>query len=720
VIPSPEATGGRVPGRGGSPPRSAAPSPRSSRVAWCAAVSLAALLAGCALPGSGSGGGSSFVERRQAREAEALAERLDDVDTATCVRAASALARLGPRAAPVRSALVRALRDGAPEIRVAAARALASMGRRARAALPALERLGSRDPVAAVRVAASGAVARIARRPQRALRSLTAVLEHGPPRARAASADALGELAGAAACAVADLDRAARDDRDPAVRAAAALALARIGPERAPSVARLLEALADPDSCVRRRAADALAATGAGSERTIEALRARLLEDTSAVRHAAARALAAAGDRGKAVLRAGLEHSEPEVREAAVRGLATASPPPRAASGAVARLLADPSARVRGAAALTLARLGEPGDAARRLARQLAIDPELAELTGALVACGAHALRPLDEMLRHPRLDTARSAARILIAIEPRPETLPREGPASPRVALLRAWVRGALARDPRAALAEVAASLRHSDRAQRILALETISWFGEEASGLVPAVAGSRLDPDPSVRARALETLGRIGAGSAAACREGVASTGDPDPAVRQAALDALASIGPVCEAVPALVSVLRRGATRERVLAARAFAKVHGAASRAAVPDLARALEGPAPLAAAGARALGRIGPDAAVAFERLVELARSDRPEVRAEALHAIAAIRPDDPGARAALREALDAPEARVRRVAARAWIRHAVGGGDTAELRRLADHSDPRIAARAGVALVAVARPGAGAPVGGVW
>lgn len=68
----------------------------------------------------------------------------------------------------------------------------------------------------------------------------------------------------------------ALESEDPAVRARATLAFARMGPEASPAVGALARALQDPDADVRRGAARALGQIGPAAETAIPALAAAM------------------------------------------------------------------------------------------------------------------------------------------------------------------------------------------------------------------------------------------------------------------------------------------------------------------------------------------------------------------------------------------------------------------------------------------------------------
>jgi HEAT repeat protein len=155
--------------------------------------------------------------------------------------------------------------------------------------------------------------------------------DRGPNRSgieRAADAAALGLRASLRAKASADLERAASDDPDPRVRAAALGALARAGGRRRATTA-WRAALADPAPAVRRRAADLTPDLGAPARPLLTLL----ADEDVTVIEAAAWAL---GEVRPAAVGAGAvpalgavarEHEDPLAREAAVAALGALADP---------------------------------------------------------------------------------------------------------------------------------------------------------------------------------------------------------------------------------------------------------------------------------------------------------------------------------------------------------------------------------------------------------
>jgi HEAT repeat protein len=204
--------------------------------------------------------------------------------------AAAALRALGTVPAPGgRDTLQAALRSDDPERRVAAVQALAQHG--GRDAVDALCWTAAADQDSGVAASAIDGLATLASRPGDALDAAVLALTTiaTDPARRAAALPALARIP---ASAVPALDRALRHE-DTAVRLAAIEALGRIA--RPPASTLLMQALDDPDASVRARAVDALSRLGArGVARRLASL--ARTDHSDEVRRMAEMALARAGD----------------------------------------------------------------------------------------------------------------------------------------------------------------------------------------------------------------------------------------------------------------------------------------------------------------------------------------------------------------------------------------------------------------------------------------
>ena len=262
----------------------------------------------------------------------ALLKALEDPDPEVRMYAADALGGIAPPSPEVVRALTRRVRDPDREVQDRAVQALGRIGPAAAPALPvlldALERRGDRPTTTLVQ-----ALGRIGPAAISAVPTLIEVLDEDPYSV-AAVAEALGSLGGGARLAVPHLlgalaravaespeQDASGYERDVIVRSLASIGGPAVGPLRA--------ALADPDPSVREASAEALGRMGS------PAVDARL------------------------DLESRLEDPAPFVRAAAVAALGSMGSAALGSAPALEARLADPNAFVRARAADALVALGD-------------------------------------------------------------------------------------------------------------------------------------------------------------------------------------------------------------------------------------------------------------------------------------------------------------------------------------------------------------------------
>jgi HEAT repeat protein len=316
---------------------------------------------------------------------------------------------------------------------------------------------------------------------------------------------------------------------------AAAGALGLLPPEVALEV--LLPRAENADAACRE---ELIAALPDLSDRAAAARVGRFLSDPDPeVRAAAAEVLGRAHpDAGTRSLLEEMLH-DPVRRTGAVLALGRV---PGGACHLFARLLADPDANTRRAAAEGIARCPDP-DARAAVAAALAAEQEPAVLRALVTALGAaggaEAVPPLAELARGGDPGVRFAAVRALgrtgagEALEVLLEVLAADDPATEAAALAALGDLG----DARGATA-VAERLDGSDReVRRVAAVSLRALASPTATGRLVRALG---DPDWRVRLAAVRTLGRIDAPEALpALRE--VREGDADPLVRRAARQAL-----------------------------------------------------------------------------------------------------------------------------------------------------------------------------------
>ncbi|HEX6053386.1 MAG TPA: HEAT repeat domain-containing protein [Gemmatimonadaceae bacterium] len=212
-------------------------------------------------------------------------------------------------------ALVRVVReDTSPSVRRSAAWALGQL--EARGAVDVLIAVLRQDADPRVREMAAWALGSMETR-SAAPGLIGALRRDSSDAVRETAAWALGSVGDDTAVDI--LGDAIRTDRSPRVRGTAAWALGQLDPRAAPR--GLIDGLSDQEDDVRLKAAWALGQIGDST--AVSAIQGALkVEKHERARRAQIRALLKSGGRSEALLTELLSSGEPEVREAAIRGLA--------------------------------------------------------------------------------------------------------------------------------------------------------------------------------------------------------------------------------------------------------------------------------------------------------------------------------------------------------------------------------------------------------------
>jgi putative transposase len=280
--------------------------------------------------------------------------------TQTHILVARALEGIGGAAAEAVPALTGAMASDSEWLRTAAAKALGTMGPAAAEAVPAL--LGAMASESAkLRIAALKALGSIGPAAGEAIPAVVACLEGDESWVlRGLAAKTLGEIGRKAAYRVVPALVAALADVDYPVRSDAAEALGRLGRGAATAAPALLRAmLEDGEGWVRSKAAEALPSLGPDGASILI----RAFEDSSLSRYDRARLAGVLSRMGPvsgvvgALTRA---VRDPDLRPAAIEGLARLGPEAVEAAPALIDALSDESYSVRDLAAKALGKIG-PG-----------------------------------------------------------------------------------------------------------------------------------------------------------------------------------------------------------------------------------------------------------------------------------------------------------------------------------------------------------------------
>lgn len=193
-------------------------------------------------------------------------------DTRTRAGAVEALASIRPRPTAAVPALIRALDDAEPAVRQAAAKGSGKVPRRHAVDVvpPLLAKVGDGDEQ--MRAEVVTALGRFARSPGPALTAVTAALKDKDVWVRAAAAGALADVGPAVESAAPALIDALRVRREDWEHREIAWALAKVGPAAAPAVPRLAELLKSKDDLAVRAAAAALGAIGPAAKAAVPQL----------------------------------------------------------------------------------------------------------------------------------------------------------------------------------------------------------------------------------------------------------------------------------------------------------------------------------------------------------------------------------------------------------------------------------------------------------------
>jgi HEAT repeat protein len=500
-------------------------------------------------------------------------------------RAAQALGELGPKAKDAVPALVSALDDDAPSVRVDATVALGRIGPDARAAVPHL--------VATMKWN------------RMAKEALIGIGDASAPAATKLLADA-----------------------DASVQAVGAEILAWVGPTKdaGPTLEALLKDSKSPD--VRIWAAAGLVRVGTHTKESLEFLK-RSLSERGQVGRLAAAALGAAGPPGLAILIEALTGDNRTVAFAAGMAL------PRLGAAVVeplAKLLQSDDFKVRLAAVGVLDDL-DPGVLAKcvpTLVAELRKGDEKTwrDVGRVLANVGANAVPPLLDVVRAQKGRARLAAANTPIWIQGRDR--------DPRLADTIG----------QAVVPVVAEELENKDAKIRWDTTQLLGWFGRRAAPAVPALLkAAQTDPSPGVRGGALEAMAATGVTSDELLKAVLAGLADKEREVRYGAAYACANLGPAAkDAVPVLTGLVGKDVTIKAEPAIMALGRI-GPVARSAAPRLLEVLKDEDPeRVATAAIALLQIGSEEKAAVAAPTKALQEREPADRFRAMVALHGIGP----------------------------------------------------------------------------
>jgi HEAT repeat protein len=196
----------------------------------------------------------------------------------------------------------------------------------------------------------------------------------------------------------------------------------------------------------------------------------------------------------------------------------------------------------------------------------------------------------------------------------------------------------GLIAQAGEVSIEDLIGNLKSSDESVRLQAIDELGASGEEAAEAVTPLVQLLKDDSAKVRAHAAWSLGEIGAPAKSAAAALVELLKDPDEAVRRQAVKAIRAIRPGPQVMgPLLVRLLEDADPGVRIRILHAIAE----AGAKAVPGLIKALDNDR-ICYWACLVLREIGPDAKDAVPALTKRLQDPRPEIRREAILALAAM------------------------------------------------------------------------------
>jgi HEAT repeat protein len=459
------------------------------------------------------------------------------------------------------------------------------------------------------------------------------------------------------------------------VRAEAAMALGRIGPDAGASAPDLVVVLADKSERVRREASHSLGQIGTAA---LAPLIAAASHKDFIIRAGAIESLgylSTPDDHARRVVTKAAHDTVPTVRVAAVRSLAKLALSDDAMLPILEENVHDEDDQVRLAVVNLL--VGR-----RTLLSRMA--PELETLLTAkndgvsrhagflLAKIGPDATPRLLAALQHDSSRVDQIAAAL--AQIGRPAVVPLRRAvkdAAPRVRRGAALALGQIRPVASGTVPALADGLDDPDPLARGAFLTAIGYLGPRAGESVPAVRAMLSDKSAEIRIQAIHILYESARHDDRLLGDLMALLSDADPRVQQQAIDIIRSLGPQGrKALTVIIGKLGSPSPEVRLAAAELIGS-HGQAAAEAVPALCSLLDDPAPrIRAIAVQTLGSIGKAAQPALARVASLLRAEQVEVRQAAASALGSMELDAEIIRPYLAKALRDDKSEVRRVAMR--------------------------------------------------
>ncbi len=470
-----------------------------------------------------------------------------------------------------------------------------------------------------------------------AVDGLRSFLSEKKENLRAEAAMALGRIGPNAKAAIPDLILRLGDEKE-RVRKEASLALGRIGTAASES---LIAATTDSNAVVREGAVASLGLLTAPNQHVHDAVALRVSDSEPVVQAAAILSLSAfmpADELLMNILSKGIRHEDEKVRISVVNVLSQKPAILKQMAPDFALLLTSENQGVAKHASYLIQRLG----------------PEAAPLLLDALRNESSYIEQIAEALAH----IGRPISGLLIsAIDDR----------EPRVQRGAASALGRMLPATKDAVDKLTSGMNHPNEDVQAACLAAIGRLGSRARTAVPAVRAKLRDESVATRLLAIDVLFQAAPRDNQLLDDLISVLNDESSQVQRHAIDTIRFLGPISRrALPVVIKKLKAVDPEIRQAGADLIAS-HGRGAAEAVPALSVMLEDSSPeLQAIAAKVLGQLGELAQPTLPRLIPLLEAESPKVRSAVAFAIGGLELDTEICRPHLAKALRDTESEVRR------------------------------------------------------
>ncbi|MBI3293338.1 MAG: HEAT repeat domain-containing protein [Deltaproteobacteria bacterium] len=520
-----------------------------------------------------------------------LVKRLSSASEESRTFSADILGNFGVR---VVAALIAALNDLDPNVRLGAAHALGKIGEKAEPSVFTLTRL-IKDPESKMRQNVAEALGKIGKKAAKAIPALTEALADADAGVKANAAEAIGAIGGNAQELVLPLTKLLADST-PLVRASAAAALGKFGNAATSAVPALVLLLKDSEKFVKLNASEALGLIGAESS---VALFDGLASEDETMREILTAGIVKLGRKAVPLLIKEVSNASAAVRASAIGALGKIGDQAAAESTSiVAEAMTDDSGLVRATAADTLGAFGPKASIAILALIKGLEDTDENVATSASMALsqmGPEAYGPVIGVFSHPKKEVRKLAAESLGTMKETviPVLVAALNDRNETVREYSAMTLGLMGERAGSAVPALMKCAENEASSVRRSSAEALGKMGGRAIASIPSLTHLLRDKAKEVResaAAGLHKMGRLATGAIPALTEALS---DDNDVVRYWASKALQNFGPkAADAVPALTLALADETETVRANAAKALGTI-GLRAKTAMPQLGKALD-------------------------------------------------------------------------------------------------------------------------------